>query len=175
MRRPICSRQVFDFTDMENAAAGSFQRSGGSLAPASACTRTIRPRAIASPSSSRIRSALQKLSDAVESAYQWKSDRGLVIAKVAIVSIEYDANTRDCSDGAARRCLGRFAWQFQPAGERGRRHAGGRRNGGSAVSSAGMAGACSCIGSCSNRGASRRRCRRSDRQLKKAKECLISA
>ncbi|MCC2659133.1 MAG: virion core protein (lumpy skin disease virus), partial [Panacagrimonas sp.] len=27
--------------------------------------------------------------------YQWKSDRGLVIAKTAIVSIEYDANTKE--------------------------------------------------------------------------------
>ena len=37
----------------------------------------------------------KSLSDAVENAYQWKSDRGLVIAKTAIVSIEYDANTRE--------------------------------------------------------------------------------
>jgi membrane protease subunit (stomatin/prohibitin family) len=37
----------------------------------------------------------QSLSQAVENGYQWKSDRGLVIAKVAIVSIEYDANTRE--------------------------------------------------------------------------------
>jgi hypothetical protein len=38
----------------------------------------------------------QSLSDAVEAGYQWKSDRGLVIVKTAIVSIEYDANTRSC-------------------------------------------------------------------------------
>jgi membrane protease subunit (stomatin/prohibitin family) len=37
----------------------------------------------------------QSLSDAVEAGYQWKSDRGLVIAKTAIVSIEYDANTKE--------------------------------------------------------------------------------
>ena len=38
---------------------------------------------------------LQSIVVAVESGYQWKSDRGLVIAKVAIVSIEYDENTRE--------------------------------------------------------------------------------
>ena len=37
----------------------------------------------------------QSLSEAVESAYQWRSDRGLAIVKMAIVSIEYDANTRE--------------------------------------------------------------------------------
>jgi membrane protease subunit (stomatin/prohibitin family) len=37
----------------------------------------------------------QSLSDAVEKAYQWRSDRGLAIVKTAIVSIEYDANTRE--------------------------------------------------------------------------------
>ena len=37
----------------------------------------------------------KSLSDAVENGYQWKSDRGLAIAKTAIVSIEYDANTRE--------------------------------------------------------------------------------
>ena len=31
----------------------------------------------------------------MEKAYQWRSDRGLAIVKVAIVSIEYDANTRE--------------------------------------------------------------------------------
>jgi membrane protease subunit (stomatin/prohibitin family) len=37
----------------------------------------------------------QSLSQAVESGYQWRSDRGLAIAKVAIVSIEYDPTTRE--------------------------------------------------------------------------------
>jgi membrane protease subunit (stomatin/prohibitin family) len=37
----------------------------------------------------------QSLSQAVDSAYQWRSGRGLEIVKVAIVSIEYDANTRE--------------------------------------------------------------------------------
>src|SRR5262249_26026667 len=37
----------------------------------------------------------KSLSDAVESAFQWKSDRGLSIVKTAIVAIEYDTNTRE--------------------------------------------------------------------------------
>jgi membrane protease subunit (stomatin/prohibitin family) len=37
----------------------------------------------------------QSLSAAVEQGYQWSSDRGLAIVKTAIVSIEYDANTRE--------------------------------------------------------------------------------
>jgi membrane protease subunit (stomatin/prohibitin family) len=37
----------------------------------------------------------QSLSQAVENGYQWRSDRGLAIAKVSIVSIEYDANTKE--------------------------------------------------------------------------------
>ncbi|HRA57283.1 MAG TPA: SPFH domain-containing protein, partial [Thermomonas sp.] len=37
----------------------------------------------------------KSLSEAVENAYQWKSDRGLMIAKTAIISIEYDANTKE--------------------------------------------------------------------------------
>lgn len=37
----------------------------------------------------------QSLSAAVEQGYQWKSDRGTAIVKTAIVSIEYDANTRE--------------------------------------------------------------------------------
>ncbi len=31
----------------------------------------------------------------MEQGYQWNSDRGLAIVKTAIVSIEYDANTRE--------------------------------------------------------------------------------
>ncbi len=37
----------------------------------------------------------QSLSAAVEQNYQWKTGRGLEIVKTAIVSIEYDANTRE--------------------------------------------------------------------------------
>ena len=88
---------AFDFTDMDNAAATQlFNEVVGSLAPAfSAYTND--------PGKQNRISNLQRdslgfaksLSDAVEQGYQWKSDRGLVIAKVAIVSIEYDENTRE--------------------------------------------------------------------------------
>ena len=90
--------QVFDFTDMDNAAAGQlfnevvgFARAG--LQP---LLRTTRPRAIASRSCSRIRSASRRACRMRwRTAYQWSSDRGLAIVKTAIVSIEYDANTRE--------------------------------------------------------------------------------
>ena len=89
--------RVFDFTDMDNDAANQlFNEVVSSLAPAfSAYTND--------PSKENRITRIQQdaigfaksLSDAVEAAYQWKSDRGLVIAKTAIVSIEYDANTRE--------------------------------------------------------------------------------
>jgi len=91
------SGQVFDFTDLDNAAAAQlFNEVVGSLAPAfSAYTND--------PSKGNRITKIQQdsigfaksLSDAVEAAYQWKSDRGLAIVKTAIVSIEYDANTRE--------------------------------------------------------------------------------
>jgi membrane protease subunit (stomatin/prohibitin family) len=89
--------QVFDFTDMDNAAADQlFNEVVGSLAPAFSLYTN-------DPAKGNRISKLQQdslgfaksLSDAVENGYQWKSDRGLVIAKTAIVSIEYDANTRE--------------------------------------------------------------------------------
>ena len=89
--------QVFDFTDMDNAAADQlFNEVVGSLAPAFSLYTN-------DPAKGNRITKLQQdslgfaksLSDAVENAYQWKSDRGLVIAKTAIVSIEYDANTRE--------------------------------------------------------------------------------
>ena len=89
--------QVFDFTDIDNAAASQlFNEVVGSLAPAfSAYTND--------PSKGNRISKIQQdslgfaksLSDAVENGYQWKSDRGLAIVKTAIISIEYDANTKE--------------------------------------------------------------------------------
>lgn len=88
--------KVFDFTDMDNAAAGQlFNEVVGSLAPAFSLYTN-------DPGKGNRISRLQQdsvgfaqsLSEAVEKAYQWKSDRGLAIVKTAIVSIEYDANTR---------------------------------------------------------------------------------
>ena len=89
--------QVFDFTDIDNAAASQlFNEVVGSLAPAFSLYSN-------DPSKGNRISKLQQdsigfaksLSDAVEAAYQWKSDRGLMIAKTAIISIEYDANTKE--------------------------------------------------------------------------------
>ena len=89
--------KVFDFTDLDNAAAAQlFNEVVGSLAPAFSLYTN-------DPSKGNRITKLQQdsigfaksLSDAVENGYQWKSDRGLVIAKTAIVSIEYDANTKE--------------------------------------------------------------------------------
>ena len=89
--------QVFDFTDLDNAAAAQlFNEVVGSLAPAFSLYTN-------DPGKGNRITKLQQdsigfaksLSDAVENGYQWKSDRGLVIAKTAIVSIEYDANTKE--------------------------------------------------------------------------------
>ena len=91
------SNKVFDFTDMDNAAASQlFNEVVGSLAPAFSLYTN-------DPSKGNRITKLQQdsvgfaksLSDAVENAYQWKSDRGLAIVKTAIVSIEYDPNTRE--------------------------------------------------------------------------------
>lgn len=89
--------QVFDFTDLDNAAASQlFHEVVGSLAPAFSLYTN-------DPAKGNRITRIQQdsvgfaksLSDAVENAYQWRSDRGLAIAKTAIVSIEYDANTRE--------------------------------------------------------------------------------
>jgi membrane protease subunit (stomatin/prohibitin family) len=82
---------------MDNAAAAQlFNEVVGSLAPAFSLYTN-------DPSKGNRITKIQQdsigfaksLSDAVEAAYQWKSDRGLAIVKTAIVSIEYDANTRE--------------------------------------------------------------------------------
>lgn len=89
--------EVFDFTDMDNAAASQlFNEVVGSLAPAFSLYTN-------DPAKGNRITKLQQdslgfaksLSDAVEQGYQWNSDRGLAIVKTAIVSIEYDANTRE--------------------------------------------------------------------------------
>lgn len=89
--------QVFDFTDIDNAAASQlFNEVVASLAPAFSLYTN-------DPGKGNRITKLQQdslgfarsLSEAVESAYRWHSDRGLKIVKTAIVSIEYDANTRE--------------------------------------------------------------------------------
>ncbi len=87
---------VFDFTDMGNPVADQlFNEVVGSLAPAFSIYSN-------DPAKGRITKIQQdsigfakSLSDAVEANYQWRSDRGLLIEKVALVSVEYDASTRE--------------------------------------------------------------------------------
>lgn len=88
---------VFDFTDLDNAAANQlFNEVVGSLATAFSLYSN-------DPDKRNRITRLQQdslgfaksLADAVEQAYQWKSDRGLTIVKSAIVAIEYDADTRE--------------------------------------------------------------------------------
>ena len=89
--------QIFDFTDIDNAAASQlFNEVVGSLAPAFSLYTNdpSKGNRITKIQQDSVGFA-QSLSAVVENAYQWRSDRGLVIAKTAIVSIEYDANTKE--------------------------------------------------------------------------------
>ncbi len=89
--------KVFDFTDMDNPAADQlFNEVVGSLAPAFSLYSNdpSKGNRIAKLQQDSVGFA-QSLSEAVDKAYQWKSDRGLAIVKTAIVSIEYDANTKE--------------------------------------------------------------------------------
>lgn len=90
------SPQIFDFTDLDNDAASQlFNEVVSSLAPAFSMYTN-------DPSKGNRINRIQSdalgfahsLSAAVEEGYQWTSDRGLVIVKVAIQSIEYDETTR---------------------------------------------------------------------------------
>lgn len=88
---------VLDFTDIDNAAAAQlFNEVVGSLAPAFSLYSNdpAKGNRITKLQQDSVGFA-QSLSAAVENAYQWKSDRGLAIVKTAIVSIEYDENTRE--------------------------------------------------------------------------------
>ncbi|MEA9773251.1 SPFH domain-containing protein [Xanthomonas campestris pv. raphani] len=89
--------QVFDFTDLDNAAAGQlFNEVVSALAPAFSLytNDTAKGNRITRLQQDALGFA-KSLSAAVEQTYQWQSDRGLAIVKTAIVSIEYDANTRE--------------------------------------------------------------------------------
>lgn len=87
--------QVFDFTDLNNAAASQlFSEVVGSLAPAFSIYTNdpSKGNRMARIQSDSLGFA-QSLSAAVEQGYQWSSMRGLQIVSVAIQSIEYDADT----------------------------------------------------------------------------------
>ena len=87
---------VFDFADMDNDAGTQlFNEVVGSLSAAFSNYTN-------DPSKGNRMSKIQgdqigfaqAMSQAVEDAYQWKSDRGLEIVKTAILAIEYDEDTK---------------------------------------------------------------------------------
>jgi membrane protease subunit (stomatin/prohibitin family) len=93
----ISGKGVFDVTDLDNPAGEQlFNEVVGSLAPAFSMYTN-------DPAKGNRISRLQQdsvgfaqsLSAAVEENYRWRTDRGLEIAKTAIISIEYDENTRE--------------------------------------------------------------------------------
>ncbi len=87
---------VFDFADMDNDAGSQlFNEVVGSLSAAfSVYTNDpSKGNRITKIQSDQIGFA-QSMSQVVEQNYQWKSDRGLEIVKVAIQAIEYDEDTK---------------------------------------------------------------------------------
>ena len=87
---------VFDFGDMDNDAGNQlFSEVVGSLSGAFSIYTNdpSKGNRMAKIQGDQVGFALS-LSQAVEDAYRWKSDRGLVIEKVAIQAIEYDEDTK---------------------------------------------------------------------------------
>lgn len=87
---------VFDFADMDNDAGAQLFNEVVSSLSAAFSIYTNDPNKgnrITKIQADQIGFA-QSLSQAVEEAYQWKSDRGLEIVKVAIQAIEYDDDTK---------------------------------------------------------------------------------
>ncbi len=88
---------IFDFADLDNdAGAQMFNEVVGSLSAAFSNYTN-------DPSKGNRMSKIQgdqigfaqSLTQAVEDAYQWRTDRGLQIVKTAISAIEYDEDTRE--------------------------------------------------------------------------------
>ena len=87
---------VFDFADMDNdAGAQLFNEVVGSLSAAFSnyTNDPNKGNRITKIQGDQIGFA-HSLSQAVEDGYQWRSDRGLEIVKVALVAIEYDEDTK---------------------------------------------------------------------------------
>ena len=87
---------VFDFADMDNdAGAQLFNEVVGSLSAAFSnyTNDPSKGNRITKIQGDQI-GFTQSLSQAVEDAYKWKTDRGLEIVKVAIQAIEYDEDTK---------------------------------------------------------------------------------
>ena len=92
----ITSGKIFDFADMDNDAAEQlFNEVVGSLAAAFSqySNDPERGNRMAKIQGDQIGFA-KTLSQVVEDNYQWKTDRGLEIAKVAIQAIEYDEDSK---------------------------------------------------------------------------------
>ena len=88
---------IFDFADMDNDAANQlFNEVVGSLSAAfSIYTNDPNKGNRMSKIQADQIGFAQSLSQAVEEGYQWKTDRGIEIVKVAIQSIEYDEDTQE--------------------------------------------------------------------------------
>lgn len=135
--------QVFDFSDLDNDAASQlFNEVVGSLAAAFShyTNDPSKGNRIATIQGDAIGFA-QSLSAAVEEGYQWTSDRGLTIVKVALQAIEYDEDTRALlSDVKKADALGgaRGNSFMQQAAARGIQAAGEQGGGGAGMAILGM-------------------------------------
>lgn len=92
----VTGGECFDFADMDNEAADQLFTEVVSSLGAAFSNYTNDPsrgNRMNKIQGDQIGFA-QSLSGAVEEAYQWKSDRGLEIAKVAIAAIEYDEDSK---------------------------------------------------------------------------------
>ncbi len=92
----LTSGKVFDFADMDNDASEQlFNEVVGSLGAAFSMYSNDPQRGnrMAKIQGDQIGFA-KSLSQAVEDNYQWKTDRGLEICKVAIMAIEYDEDSK---------------------------------------------------------------------------------
>ena len=92
----VADAPVFDFADMDNDAGEQlFNEVVGSLSAAFSnyTNDPSKGNRITKIQADQIGFA-QSLSQAVEEGYQWKTDRGLEIVKVAIQAIEYDEDTK---------------------------------------------------------------------------------
>lgn len=88
---------VFDFADMDNPAGEQLFNEVVSTLSAAFSNYTNDPskgNRISKIQGDQIGFA-QAMSQAVEEAYHWKSDRGLEIVKTAILAIEYDDDTKE--------------------------------------------------------------------------------
>ena len=138
----MANAPIFDFQDMDNDAGEQlFNEVVGSLSAAFSNYTN-------DPSRGNRMSKIQgdqigfakSLTQAVEDAYQWKSDRGLTIVKTAILAIEYDDDTKALmSDVKKADALSgnRGNSFFQQAAARGMQNA-GENGGGTGMAFMGM-------------------------------------